>query len=82
MRDISRYGLVYMDESGVNQYLYLESGKAPSSREILANSGRKIERISAVAAKCGKNMIAPKIIQEFVLQSCSKSGCKTYLFLS
>ncbi len=49
-----------MDESGFDKFLYREYGWARKGEKIMAEvSGRKFERQSVVAAKCGDNILAP-----------------------
>ena len=47
--------LVYLDESGIDTFLYREYGRAKKGEKIMAEvSGKKFERQSIVAAQCGK----------------------------
>ena len=49
-----------MDETGIDQFLYREHGWAKKGEKIMAEvSGKKFERQSIVAAKCGENILAP-----------------------
>jgi len=51
----SRY---YIDESGINQYLYREYGYALRGVKLYGKiPGKKYERLSMVAAKCGDDII-------------------------
>ena len=46
--------LVYVDETGIDTYLYRERARAPMGQKIIGVvSGRKFARQSIVAAKCG-----------------------------
>lgn len=54
--------LYYIDECGIDKYLYREH--AYSLRGVVAEgkiSGRKFKRINVVAAKCGDEIVAPMI---------------------
>ena len=52
--------LVYLDESGIDTFLYREYGRAKKGEKIMAEvSGKKFERQSIVAGLCGKNTLAP-----------------------
>lgn len=49
-----------MDESGFDEFLYREYGRSKKGEKIMAEvSGRKFERQSVVAAKCGNEILAP-----------------------
>jgi transposase len=52
--------LVYVDESGIDEYLYREYCRAPRGKQIIEEiPGKKFARQSIVAAKCDKVVIAP-----------------------
>lgn len=52
--------LVFIDESGIDKYLYRRNCRALKGKQVYgAVSGRKFERVSIVAGKCGKDIIAP-----------------------
>lgn len=52
--------LVFLDESGIDTFLYREYGRAKRGEKIMAEvAGKKFERQSIVAAQCGKNILAP-----------------------
>ena len=57
---ISPEDLVFVDESGIDKFLHREYCRALKGRKIIAKvSGKRFARQSLVAAKCGKNIIAP-----------------------
>jgi len=59
-RDESKENLVYVDESGIDTYLYREYARAPRGKKIREEvSGRKFARQSIVAAKRGDEILAP-----------------------
>ena len=61
-----------MDESGIDQFLHREYCRAPKGKRIIAEvSGKRFARQSIIAAKCGKNIIAPLSYQ---------GTCDTVLF--
>jgi transposase len=48
----------YVDESGINEYLYREYGYAPRGEKVYGKiPGKKYERLSMVAAQCGDEII-------------------------
>lgn len=52
--------MVYIDETGIDTYLYREHARAPRGKKIIGEvSGRKFARQSIVAAKCGNEILAP-----------------------
>lgn len=56
----SKEEVVYLDESGVDEFLYQDYGWSQRGQRIEAEiSGKKFERFSVVAAKCGDKILAP-----------------------
>ncbi len=52
--------IAYVDETGIDTYLYREYGYAPRGHKISAAiSGRKYKRVGIVAAQRGKEIISP-----------------------
>lgn len=52
--------MVFVDESGIDRHLHREHCRAPKGKQVYeAVSGRKFERCSIVAGKCGKEILAP-----------------------
>ena len=52
--------LVFVDESGIDRHLHREYCRAPKGKQVYeAIPGRKFERCSIVAGKCGKEILAP-----------------------
>ncbi len=52
--------VVYVDEAGIDQYLYRPYARAPRGVPVQGKiSGRKYERTSIVAGQCMKQIIAP-----------------------
>lgn len=51
---------MFVDETGIDSYVYREHGWSPRGQEIIAEvSGKKYKRQSIVAAKCGDQILAP-----------------------
>lgn len=64
--------LVYVDESGIDSYLCRSFGWAKRGVKLLGEiSGKRFDRESFVAAKCGAAILAP---------FCFKGTCNTDLF--
>jgi transposase len=56
--------LVYLDESGVNKWLYREYGRAPSGTKVPDKiSGLRYERESFIAAQVQNRIIAPMVFR-------------------
>lgn len=52
--------LVFVEESGFEEFLYREHARSPRGEKIMAEvSGRRFDRESVVAAKRGKDILAP-----------------------
>ncbi|WP_265588273.1 IS630 family transposase, partial [Streptococcus acidominimus] len=57
--------IVYIDETGIDTYLYRKRARAKRGRKILGKvSGRRFERISLVAGQIEGKFIAPMIYKE------------------
>ena len=62
--------LVYVDETGIDTYLYRERARAPRGQKTIGCvSGRKFVRQSIVAAKCGNDMHRSDTM-ELAIQNC------------
>ncbi|MDE6004659.1 MAG: IS630 family transposase [Oscillospiraceae bacterium] len=60
MKDIPEEKIAYVDETGIDSYLYREYGYSPRGQKVYEKiSGRKFQRTSIVAAKLYKKIIAP-----------------------
>ncbi len=58
--DIPPGQIIYVDESGVDDRIYREYGRAPKGREVPGEvSGKKTERISVIAGLREKKLTAP-----------------------
>ena len=51
---------VYVDESGIDTYIYREKARAVRGKKVYgAVNGKKYKRTNIVAAKCGNEIFAP-----------------------
>ncbi len=58
--DISKENIVYIDETGINSYLYREYAYPERGKKVYGKiKGRKFKRTNIVAAKYGNQIIAP-----------------------
>ena len=63
---------VYIDESGINEYVYRHYGRSPRGQIVIGEiSGKRFCRESFVAGKCATKIIAPM---------CFQGTCNTLLF--
>lgn len=57
--------IVYIDETGIDTYLYRKRGRAPRGVKVYDKiSGRRFERTSVVAGLVGQEIVAPMIYKE------------------
>jgi len=60
VKTISPENLVYVDECGVDQYLYREFAYAPRGQKVVAQiSGKKFKRVNFAAGICMGKWVAP-----------------------
>ena len=58
--DINEENIVYIDETGINSYLYREYAYPERGKKVYGKiKGRKFKRTNIIAAKYGKQIIAP-----------------------
>ena len=68
--------IAYVDETGIDTYLYREYGYAPRGQKVhAAISGRKYKRVGIVAAQLGQKIISPLVYSETM-----DSGLFTFWF--
>jgi transposase len=52
--------IVYVDETGLDEYIYREYARAPRGEVVTGKiSGKKYERTNILAGKCGDTILAP-----------------------
>ena len=60
IQDIPAEKIAYVDECGIDTYLYREYGYAPQGQQVFGRiKGRKYQRCGIVAAKMGDKILAP-----------------------
>ncbi|MDD3832444.1 MAG: transposase [Oscillospiraceae bacterium] len=60
MKSIPSENLVFVDECGIDQYLYREFAYSPRGQKVVAKiSGKKFKRTNIVAGICHGKWIAP-----------------------
>ena len=60
IKDIPAEKIVYVDECGIDTYLYREYGYAPRGQQVFGQvRGRKYKRCGIVAAKMADKILAP-----------------------
>lgn len=60
IKDIPEEKIAYVDETGIDSYLYREYGYAPRGQKVYDKiSGKKFQRTNIIAAKIGNEIIAP-----------------------
>lgn len=79
LKTIPTENLVYVDECGIDQYLYREFAYSPCGQKVVAKiSGKKFKRTNIVAGICQGKWIAPmeysgmtdSILFEFWFENC------------
>ena len=69
IKDIPKDDIVYIDETGIQGYIYREYGRALRGKKVYDKiSGKKYHRINIVAGKCGDKIISP-LVYEKVMDS-------------
>jgi hypothetical protein len=72
LKEIPEEMRVYIDESGIDKYLYRPCGRAPSGESIQGFvSGKRYQRESFIAGKISSKIVAP---------FCYQGTCNTDLF--
>ena len=60
LKTVPQDSLIYVDETGIDEYLYREYARAPRGKKVaLKISGRKFKRTNIVAGLCQGEWIAP-----------------------
>ena len=74
IKRISRNNLVYVDETGIDQYLFREYARAPRGHKVIGKvSGKKFKRTNIVAGICCGQWIAP-------MQYCASTDSSLFEF--
>ena len=69
IKDIPKDDIVYIDETGIQGYIYREYGRALRGKKVYDKiSGKKYHRINIVAGKCNDKIISP-LVYEKVMDS-------------
>ena len=64
LKTVSPERLIYVDECGIDQYLYREYAYSPRGQKVIAKiSGKKFKRTNIVAGLCCREWIAPMIYE-------------------
>lgn len=72
LQEIPEDKRVYIDESGIDRFIYRAFGRAPIGERIQGTvSGKRYQRESFIAGKCMKKIMAP---------FCYRGTCDTVLF--
>ena len=65
MDNLKDLPVVYIDETGIDRYLYRSHARAPRGEKVYEKiSGRRFERASIVAGQVDGEFIAPMIYKE------------------
>lgn len=80
MEQFSQHQLVYIDETGIDVYLYREKGRALKGEKVKAKiSGRRYQRLSLGAAQVGKKLIAPMTYTGTMISDLFESWFRDFL---
>ena len=56
--------MFYADEMGIDKFVYRENVRAKRGVKVYSKvRGKKFQRLSIVAGKCGKNIVAPMVFE-------------------
>ena len=65
IQDISPETIAYVDESGIQRYLFQEYAYAPRGEKVVGEiAGRKFQKTNLIAAKLGDRIVAPMYYDE------------------
>jgi len=72
--------LYYIDECGIDTYVYRKHAYAPRGMKVYGNiSGKKFKRTNIVAAKCGGSIVAP-MKRNSLKEGISRTGRRPLIF--
>jgi hypothetical protein len=58
--NIAKEDIVFVDETGIDKYLYRPHGRAPKGQRVSGKvSGKKYKRVGIAADLCGKRIVSP-----------------------
>lgn len=86
LKGISPESLVYVDECGIDQYLYREFAYSPRGQKVVAKiNGKKFKRTNIIAGICQNAWVAPmeyggttdSILFEFWFKNCLLNEVKS-----
>ena len=81
MDSLKDFPVVYIDETGIDRYLYRPYARAPRGEKVYEKiSGRRFERTSIVAGQVDGEFIAPMIYKESMTSDFFVEWFKTRLF--
>ena len=80
MNSLKDLPVVYIDETGIDRYLYRPYARAPRGEKVYEKiSGRRFERTSIVAGQVDGEFIAPMIYKESMTSDFFVKWFKTQL---
>ncbi|WP_197458282.1 transposase [Streptococcus sp. DD10] len=80
---MENFPVVYIDETGIDTYLYRKKGRAPRGEKVYDNiSGRQFERTSLVSGQVNNTLIAPMIYKDSMTSAFFVEWFKTQLLPS
>ena len=80
MDNLKDLSVVYIDEMGIDRYLYRPYARAPRGEKVYEKiSGRHFERTSIVAGQVNREFIAPMIYKESMTRDFFVEWFKTQL---
>jgi hypothetical protein len=64
IKRINPADIVYIDESGIDKFLHRDYARSPRGMQVISSiKGKKYQRVSMVAAQCGKDILAPLVFE-------------------
>lgn len=70
IKDIDKERIVYVDETGINNYLHREYARSPRGKKVIERiGGKRYKRVNIAAGKIGDKIVAP-MIYESSMTSC------------
>lgn len=67
IKDIPQNDIVYIDETGIQGYIYREYARALKGKKVYAKIAvKKYQMINIVAVKCGEKIISPLMYEKIM----------------